>query len=93
MPMPGQTNGKRKSIDDRNRSVVVAMIAVGMVKVPVYQVVDVVAVRNGFMPASRTVNMVGIVSPACVFGCAAGGILVVDFQGVLFNLAVGTDVM
>lgn len=72
---------------------IVAMIAMGMVKVTVDKVVDVVAVRYRFVPASGTVNVVRIVPLTGVSGRAAARIGVGDFQGVFFDLAVGSDVM
>lgn len=40
-----------------NRTVIVTMSAVGMMQVAVDQVVDVVTVRDRFMPASGAVNV------------------------------------
>ena len=37
---------------------IVAVVAMGMVQVTIYQIVHVVAVRNGFVAASRSVDMV-----------------------------------
>lgn len=42
------------------RPVVVAMIAMGVMQVPVHQEVDVVAVRYGFVPAALPVRMPGL---------------------------------
>jgi len=52
----GQASGKSQ------RSVVVTVIPVGMVQVPVHQVVDVITVRYRRMPTVRTVNMIFIVA-------------------------------
>jgi hypothetical protein len=73
--------------------VVVAVIAVRMVEMSVYEVVNVVAMRHRFVSASRAVNMIRIVSLASVCGCAASRIGVADLQRVLFDLAVRADVM
>ena len=72
---------------------IVAMIAVRMVKMPVDKIVDVVAVRNRFVSASRTMHMAGVMSLAYVAWRTAGGVGVTDLQSVLFDLTVGADVM
>ena len=41
-----------------HRAVIVAVVAMGMVQVTIYQIVHVVAVGNGFVAASRSVDMV-----------------------------------
>lgn len=79
--------------DDGHRSVIVAVIAVWMVQVPIDEIVDVVAVGHRFVSAARAMYMAGIMSRATVVGRAAGRIRVADFQSVLFDLAVGADVM
>lgn len=53
---------------------VVAMAAVGVVKVPVDQVVHMVAVRNGFVAAIRAVNVRGFVPAAKMARSAPGRI-------------------
>ena len=72
---------------------VVTVIAMRMVKMPIDQIIDVVAVRHCFMSATRSVNMVGIVSLADMSRRAAVGIGVADLQRVLFDLTVVADVM
>ena len=67
---------------------IIAVIAVRMVKMPIDKIVDVISVRHRFVSAARTVNMIGIMSPAGVTGRAAFRIGVADIQRVLFNLAV-----
>ncbi|GMV91731.1 MAG: hypothetical protein AMXMBFR82_15090 [Candidatus Hydrogenedentota bacterium] len=52
-----------------HRPVVVAVVAVGMVKVAVDEVIDVVAVGHGFVTATRSVDMRGIVAFAGVSFC------------------------
>jgi len=47
---------------DLHRSVVVAVIAVGMVKMAIDQIVDVVAVGHRFVSAARTVYVARVVS-------------------------------
>ena len=72
---------------------VVAVIAMRMVKMPIHQIVNVVAVRHRFVPATRAMYVIGIVSPARVSRRAAGRIGVADLQRVLFDLAVRADMM
>ena len=72
---------------------VVAVIAVRMVKMPIDEIVDVVAVRYRFVSAARTMNVIGIVSPTSVFGRTTGRVGVADLQRVLLDLAVGADVV
>jgi hypothetical protein len=54
--------------------VIVAVIPVGMMQMPVDQIVDVVAVRHGLMPASGTVHVRAVMPSAPVPGCTAVGI-------------------
>jgi hypothetical protein len=53
---------------------IVAMIAVRMMKVPIDQVVHVVAMGHSFMAASRSMHMALVVSAAAMLGCAPIGI-------------------
>ncbi|WP_167525600.1 hypothetical protein [Cupriavidus oxalaticus] len=41
---------------------VVAMVTVKMVKMPPHEIVDMVAVWNGFVPAARTMYVIGIMA-------------------------------
>ena len=68
-----------ESVGDFHRAVVIAMSVVRMVQVTVDQVVDVVAVRNGWMAAIRAVHMAGFVAAALVIGSATGWICLIDF--------------
>ncbi len=45
---------------------VVAMVAVRMMKVPIDQVINVITVRNGFVSAARAVHMTGLVTTGAV---------------------------
>ena len=72
---------------------IIAVIAVWMVKMSVDQIVDVVAVRHWFVSASRTVYMAGIVSPASVIGCAARRVRIANLDCMFFDLAILADVM
>ncbi len=64
--------------DNFNRTVVIAMVAVLMVQASVYDVIDVVAVRYGFVSAAFAVY----VSRAIVYGTAAVRIGIVHVQTV-----------
>lgn len=74
-------------------TVVVAVVAVGVVQVAVDQVVDVVAVRDRLVTAAGAVHMVSIVAVAVVLGCATGRIGIIHFQFVLHDGAIGLLVM
>lgn len=65
------------------------MIAMRMVKPAVHKVVDVIAMRNGLVPAVGTVNMAGVVAHVTEFRRATVGILSAYLNGVLFNGAAG----
>lgn len=47
----------RPSGGHRERSVIVAMVAVREMQVTVYEVADVIAMRNGLVPASGAVDV------------------------------------
>ena len=53
---------------------IVAMIAVRVMKVSVDQVVHVIAMGHSFMAASRSMHMALVVSAAAMLGCAPLGI-------------------
>ena len=65
----------------------------GMMEVTIDQVIDVVAVRYGFMTASGTVHMVRRMATARVSGRAGIGIHIADFHDVFLDLAVVANVM
>lgn len=67
----------------------VAMIAVRMMKVPVDEVVHVVAVRDGGVAAAGGVDMRGIVAAAPVVGGALGRMAGRDGEDMLDDRAVG----
>jgi hypothetical protein len=68
-----------------HRPVIVAMIAVGMMQAPIDQVIRVVTVRHGFMPAVRTVDMFAVVPARCRL--AAVGVGGVHHQRVLVKMS------
>ena len=62
------------------------MIAMRMMKVPFDQVVHVIAMRNGFVSATRSMHMAPIVRAAAVLGCASVGIGRRHFNRVLVDV-------
>ncbi|MDQ0039676.1 hypothetical protein J2W33_000556 [Variovorax boronicumulans] len=71
-----------------NRAVIIAMVPVWMMKVAVNQVVDVIAMRHGFMAAVGTVNMSRLMTRAAMVRRALIGIRGGDVEGVLVNVAI-----
>lgn len=65
------------------------MIAMRMVKPAVHKVIDVIAMRNGLVPAVGAMNMAGVVAHVTEFRRATVGILSAYLNGVLFNGAAG----
>ncbi len=70
-----------------NGSVIVTVTTARMMKVSVDQIVDVVAMRDGFVAASRAVLMVRFVRCARVIGRARGRIRFGDRQRMFVNMA------
>ena len=71
-------------------TVVVAVVAVRVMEVPVDQVVDVVAVRHGLVPAAGAVGVGGVVSFAGVTRRTVRRVGLVDLEAVLVDVvAVG----
>jgi hypothetical protein len=68
-----------------NLAVIVAVVAVGMVQMPVHQVIDVVAVRHRFVAAVRAMLVGLVVLAAGVLGCARGRVGAADRQLVLLD--------
>jgi hypothetical protein len=66
--------------------VIIAVVAVGVMQVPVDQVVDVVAMRHRLVTAVRAVDVVGVVALTLVVGCALRRIVVVDVEAVLVDV-------
>ena len=63
------------------------MIAVGMVQVPLHEVIHVISVGHGRVPASRAVDVVLGVTLALVAGGAGGGIGGGDLDDVLIHVS------
>jgi hypothetical protein len=68
------------------RPVVVAVRAVRMMQVPADQVVDVIAMRHGFMPAARAVNVVGGMGGALMLRRAGRRVGRADLDDVLIDV-------
>ncbi len=63
------------------------MVAVWMVQMAVNQIIDVIAVRHGFVPATGSVHMPWRVSGTCVTRRANVGVLGRDFDLVLVHMS------
>lgn len=70
----------------RQDAVVVAVRLVGMMEVAVHEVVHVVTVRHGLVPAPGSMAMVRRMSAARVIGRAGGGIGAAHGQHVLVHM-------
>jgi hypothetical protein len=58
--------GENRISAELYRAVVIAMVPVGMMEVAIDQVIDVIAVRYGFVPASRAVDVARVMGAAIV---------------------------
>ncbi|WP_420997854.1 hypothetical protein ACKI2N_034175 [Cupriavidus sp. 30B13] len=66
---------------------IVAVIAMRVMKVPAHEIVDVVAVRHRFVPASGAVDVPVLVAPAMMLRRAPVRVLRADFEAVLVHMA------
>ncbi len=64
---------------------VVAVVAMGVVQVATHEVIDMVAMGNGLVPATGSVAVPGIVSAAGMGGSAGGGIVGIHRQAVFLD--------
>jgi len=64
--------------------VIVAMAFVRVVKPPVNEIVDMVAMRDSLMPAARTMTVRAAI---CIVG-AAVGVLIADLDNMLVNMPI-----
>lgn len=80
--------GARASVLRRHghRTVVVAVVAVGVVQVPVHEVVHVVAMWHGLVSAAGAVHVTRVVRAAVVVGCALIRVLRADRQHMLVDV-------
>lgn len=79
--------------DDLELSMVVAVAVVLMVQVAIDQVIDMVAVRDRRVSASRSVHVVGRVGRAGMSAGAGGWVMSRDLQDMLFDHPVEGRVM
>lgn len=85
--------GPSSMSDDLELSMVVAVAIVLVVQVAIDQVIDMVAVRDRRVPASRTVHVVGRVGRAGMSAGAGGWVMSRDLQDMLFDRPVEGRVM
>ena len=78
--------GRAGASGDRQRAVVVAMIAVRMLQMAADQVIDVVAVRHRFVPAAGPMHMTGAMAGTVVLRRAAVRIGGADGDHVLVDM-------
>lgn len=67
-------------------SVIVAVVVVRVVQVPIHQIIDVIAMRHGFMAAVWTVHMARFVSATRVIRRADHRVAVVHCERVLIHV-------
>lgn len=79
--------------DDLDLPMIVAMTIVGMVQMPIDQVIHVVAMRNRRMATTWAMHMVCAVARAGMPTGASGGILARYLQDMLFHLPIGRGVV
>jgi hypothetical protein len=68
--------------------VIVAVISIGMMKVSIHQVVDMVAVRNSLMAAFRSVLMLRVVATKLLSFGAVCGVLCGHLKAMLVDMPV-----
>ena len=86
MPLHCPCSSPSALLRERERPVVVAVIPVRVVQVPIDEVVDVVAVRNGFVPAVRAVDVSLVVPGAGVSGGAVRRVPLADLDHMLIDV-------
>jgi hypothetical protein len=79
--------------DDLELSMVVAVAIVLVMQVAIDQVIDMVAVRDRRVSASRSVHVVGRVGRACMSAGAGGWVMSRNLQDMLFDHPVEGRVM
>jgi hypothetical protein len=70
---------------DFDRTVIITVIAVWMMQVTLYEIIDVVAVGHRLVPAIAAVFVRALMTAAIVVGCAALRVLRTDFQDMLLD--------
>jgi hypothetical protein len=73
-------------LTDVDRTVIIAVIAVRVVQVTINQVVGMVSVGDGFVPALRAMPVSGIMSVTGMLRRARGGVPGVNFQAVFIDM-------
>jgi hypothetical protein len=89
---PGDRPGPQEASAELDGAVIVAVIAVLVVKVPVHHVVDVIAVGHRDVTAGRAVNVSLVVPTTSMGGSATGRVGAADRESVLVHM-VAVDVM
>ena len=69
------------------------MVAVGMMQVAVDEVVDMIAMRNGFMSTTGAMHVAGLVASAGMSLRAFIGVCLADLDHVLFHATIGILMM
>jgi hypothetical protein len=72
--------------DDFEWTVVIAMVAVLVMKAPCNQIVDMVTMRHGFMAAVRAVDMAMIVANLVLDRTAAIGVVTIHFDDMFIDV-------
>ena len=71
---------------DLDRAVIVAVVAVGVMEMSVDQIVDMVAVRHGFVAAPRPVPMALVVTATGMIRRAGPGIAIAHLNSVFVDV-------
>jgi hypothetical protein len=77
---------RRTLLLDPQRAVIIAMVAVRMMQVALYQVVDMVPMGHPVVAAIGTMNVPFTVAGAVMVSCASIGIRCVHFEHVLIDM-------
>jgi hypothetical protein len=75
-----------QALDQFDRAVVVAVIAVRMVQVAIDEIIDVVPMRHGFVTARRAVNVARLMAATVVIRSALVGIFRIDRERMLVDV-------
>lgn len=72
--------------DDLQRAMIVAVVAMRVVQAAIDEVIDMVAMRHGFMPAAGAVNVARFVSAAVLTRRAAVRVRLANLDDVLVHM-------
>lgn len=78
-------SAKRLRLRGGQSTMVVTVIAVGMVQMPVDKIIDMIAVGHSFMAATGAVSMAGLVATTVVRGGTGGRICGIDTDHMFLN--------